>query len=59
MSDQIIRLSRPPDGRIMCCICFEYRQPYELFVDAEGSKWDVCAAGPCAWQAGLSPKDPH
>jgi hypothetical protein len=39
---------------VMCCICFEFRLPKDLYVDANGSKWDVCAAGPCAQQAGLT-----
>jgi hypothetical protein len=32
-----------PDGKVMCCICFERVGQDELAVDPEdGKKWDVC-----------------
>lgn len=33
-------------GHKMCCICFEYIQVYDLWVDRDGQKWDMCK--PCA-----------
>jgi hypothetical protein len=49
----IFKLSRPPDGRIMCSICFDYRWPDELFVDAAGQRWDLCGGDKtCAAEAG-------
>lgn len=48
-----VSLSRLPDGRVMCCICFEYRTVDELFTDAAGVTWDVCAEGTCAAESGL------
>lgn len=45
-------LSRLDDGSVMCSICYEYKQPNELFVDASGQKWDVCP-GLCAIESGL------
>lgn len=30
-----------PDGRVMCCLCFERFGQDELFGDEEGA-WDVC-----------------
>jgi hypothetical protein len=46
-------LSRLDDGRIMCCICMEYKTRDELAdVESEpGRKWDVCA-GLCLIEAG-------
>lgn len=44
-------LSRPPDGRIMCALCFEYMWLHEVFVDEEGQAWDV-HPGLCARQCG-------
>jgi hypothetical protein len=52
----VVSLSRPGDGRVMCCICFDYRWPVELFTDNQGEKWDVCGEGygeHCAEQAGM------
>jgi hypothetical protein len=54
----VVSLSRPGDGRVMCCICFSYRWPDELYTDAQGQKWDICGPGQepdedCAGQAGL------
>ena len=39
----------------MCCICFANRGENELFVDAEGTKWDLCseAINDCAAKAGM------
>lgn len=31
-----------PDGRVMCSICFFRFTQDELWVDPQGSKWDVC-----------------
>lgn len=52
----VVRLSRPGDGRVMCCICFEYRQPEDLFADETGQRWDICATGSCTAEAGLEPR---
>lgn len=48
------RLARTPT-HVMCCICFDFNEPSNCFVDADGTKWDVCAKGNCARQAGLVP----
>lgn len=42
------------DGWIFCCICFAlHEEPFDaLFVDDDGTRWDVCA-GQCAIDAGL------
>jgi hypothetical protein len=53
VSDPVIRLSRPPDGRIMCCICFRYRQVADLLIDRHGDRWDICGDGTCAAEAGF------
>lgn len=45
-------LSRLKDGRVMCCICFEYRTKDDLAKDADGQTWDACK-GRCAADAGL------
>lgn len=52
---EVYRLSRPPDGRIMCCICFYYMQPDECWVDADGQGWDLHPA--CVGQARGVPKE--
>lgn len=31
-----------PDGWVMCCICFERKQPADLNATANGQKEDVC-----------------
>lgn len=32
-----------PDGRVMCCICFEVVHQDDLSVDPDdGKRWDVC-----------------
>jgi len=31
-----------PDGRVMCCICFNRFTQDELYVDEAGDKWDEC-----------------
>jgi hypothetical protein len=43
----ITRIDRLDDGRVMCCICMEYKTTDELApVEGEpGRKWDVCI--PC------------
>lgn len=34
-----------PDGKVMCCICFERFKEDDLSFDPEdGKKWDVCKA---------------
>lgn len=33
-----------PDGKVMCCICFDRFDQDQLFVDADGQKWDICLA---------------
>jgi hypothetical protein len=40
-------LTRLTDGRVMCCVCFEYftRDRLEPVVDEPGKTWDVCR--PC------------
>lgn len=37
-------LARLADGRVMCCICFEYctRDQLEPVADELGKVWDVC-----------------
>jgi hypothetical protein len=48
-------LTRLKDGRVMCCICFEYREKKDLAVETVNgvtSRWDVCK-GACAVQAGF------
>ena len=35
-------LTRPTDGTVMCCICFNYFTLAELAVDTDGQRWDVC-----------------
>lgn len=37
-------LSRLTDGRVACCVCFEFRHRDELepVVDEPGKVWDVC-----------------
>lgn len=49
---EVTLLSRLTDGRIMCCICFEYRTREELdpVADEPGKVWDVCRA--CAIMEG-------
>jgi len=37
-----VSLSRPADGRVMCCICFGYFNVEALAVDKNGQRWDVC-----------------
>lgn len=32
-----------PDGRVMCCLCFDRFEQEELYSDDEGT-WDICAA---------------
>ena len=34
-----------PDGMVMCCLCFSRFGEADLYVDADGSRWDVC--NPC------------
>lgn len=43
--DGIVDLTRLTDGRVMCCLCFEYTKPAELWTDSDGQTWDVCR--PC------------
>ena len=31
------------DGRVMCDLCYERFPKEELWVDAEGQRWDTCA----------------
>jgi hypothetical protein len=31
-----------PDGKVMCCLCFERFELSELHVDDDGSREDVC-----------------
>ncbi len=50
---EFFSLSRPGGGWVMCCICFEYRQPEGLYVDITGQMWDVCRTGTCAEQSGI------
>lgn len=42
----IKRLNRLTDGRVACCICFEFKTRDELTQDADGTVWDMCR--PCA-----------
>lgn len=34
-----------PDGKVMCCLCFNRFTQDELYSDSDGVKWDVCI--PC------------
>lgn len=34
-----------PDGKVMCCMCFNRFEKSELFVDEQGLRVDVCV--PC------------
>jgi len=43
--DGITDLTRLTDGSVMCCICFEYTPPDQLWRDTRGQAWDVCQ--PC------------
>jgi hypothetical protein len=40
----VTKLSRLDNGMIMCCICYEFKYPDQLYVDADGQKWDMCIA---------------
>lgn len=31
-----------PSGNVMCCLCFGSFSQDQLWVDAEGIRWDVC-----------------
>lgn len=53
MTRPVVSLSRPGGGWVMCCICFEYRQPTDLYIDWFGATWDLCLTGTCARQAGF------
>jgi hypothetical protein len=39
-----VSLSRLADGRVACCVCFEFchRSELEPVVDEPGRVWDVC-----------------
>lgn len=41
------------DGHTLCCICFNCTPNNDLYIDAEGAKWDFCRAGTCAEEAGV------
>jgi hypothetical protein len=43
--DGIVDLTRLTDGRVMCCICFEYTPRGDLWRDDKGGTWDMCR--PC------------
>lgn len=32
-----------PDGKIMCCLCYDRFDKLDLYVDSEGSRWDMCS----------------
>ena len=32
-----------PDGMVMCCVCYGRYEPGDLYVDATGTTWDMCA----------------
>jgi hypothetical protein len=38
----ITRLTRLTDGRVMCCICFDYKDKQDLEPTGDGRVWDVC-----------------
>lgn len=46
--------SRLTDGCVMCCLCFEYFQPGDLWRDEAGVAWDVCPACRAIEQAASS-----
>lgn len=31
-----------PDGKIMCCLCFERVERDQLHVDEKNQTWDIC-----------------
>lgn len=37
-----VLLTRLTDGRVMCCLCFEYTETDDLNVTEDGSLEDVC-----------------
>lgn len=41
-SGPIVDLMRPAPGIVRCCLCFRAFKEDELYVDAEGQKWDTC-----------------
>jgi hypothetical protein len=43
--DGVVDLTRLTDGRVMCCICFEYTARDALWTDPAGQVWDMCR--PC------------
>ena len=48
-----LSLTRLKDGRVMCCICFEYKTKDQLATDSvDGKLTDTCK-GDCAKQAGV------
>jgi hypothetical protein len=48
-----VSLSRLTDGRVACCVCFEFRHRHELepLADEPGKVWDVCRE--CAQSEGV------
>lgn len=39
-----VDLMRLADGRVACCICFEFCTRDKLYRDASGQVWDMCQA---------------
>jgi hypothetical protein len=31
-----------PDGLVMCCLCFSRFSEGDLYVDRDGTRWDIC-----------------
>jgi hypothetical protein len=31
-----------PDGKVMCCVCFNRVTTDKLYVDPDGDRWDIC-----------------
>lgn len=45
-----VRLDRLTDGRVSCCLCFEFFKREDLHRDDDGTLWDICQ--PCwEWEA--------
>ena len=45
-----VSLMRLTDGRVACCICFEFFEREQLAPAEDGKRWDVCQ--PCwDWEA--------
>ena len=39
---RIHRISDSVPGHMLCCICMTFTKIADLYVDADGDKWDMC-----------------